>query len=211
MLIMSYKRNGFSLVELMVTLAVIGILLALAAPYFSDWAANSRVRSTAEALQNALRKAQSEAIRRNHQTALVLTAATAPSATSTANTAGPNWFIRLVNFSATETATSATADGGSANFLIASETYGSSNSVTIVGSKSMICFNSLGRLTNNAASTSDGYALNCTVPASPSSPVTYTISRTGASLTLQVRVGLGGRVQMCYPAKPATDPDGCHS
>ncbi|EWS54273.1 MULTISPECIES: prepilin-type N-terminal cleavage/methylation domain-containing protein, partial [unclassified Methylibium] len=56
---------GFTLVELMVTITLLAILLALAVPSFTLWINNTRVRSTAQVLQDGLRQAQAEAVRRN--------------------------------------------------------------------------------------------------------------------------------------------------
>jgi type IV fimbrial biogenesis protein FimT len=51
--------------ELMVTLAITGALLALATPYFAAYGLNSRLREGGNALLSEALAAQSEAIRRN--------------------------------------------------------------------------------------------------------------------------------------------------
>jgi type IV fimbrial biogenesis protein FimT len=56
---------GFTLIELAVTLAVFGLLLAIVAPSAGSWLANLQIRSAAESLQTGLQKARMEAVGRN--------------------------------------------------------------------------------------------------------------------------------------------------
>ena len=59
------QHKGFTLVELMVTIAVLGIIASIATPSISSQLANMRVKSTAATLENALKEAKAEsAIRR---------------------------------------------------------------------------------------------------------------------------------------------------
>jgi type IV fimbrial biogenesis protein FimT len=58
------KDLGFTLVELMVTLTVLGILLSLAAPSFTTLVANNRIATETNELIGALSLARAEAIRR---------------------------------------------------------------------------------------------------------------------------------------------------
>lgn len=59
------QHKGFTLVELMVTIAVLGIIASIATPSISLQLANMRVKSTAATLENALKEAKAEsAIRR---------------------------------------------------------------------------------------------------------------------------------------------------
>lgn len=58
-------ESGFSLVELLVGMAIMGVLLALALPSFSDWMLNIRLRNQADEVLGALQKARAEALRRN--------------------------------------------------------------------------------------------------------------------------------------------------
>jgi type IV fimbrial biogenesis protein FimT len=57
--------RGFTLIELMVTLSVGGILLALAVPSFSAFVQNSRLTAQANSLVRSLDYARSEAIKRD--------------------------------------------------------------------------------------------------------------------------------------------------
>jgi type IV fimbrial biogenesis protein FimT len=59
------RHNGFSLVELMVTLAVLGVLTTLAMPGFRLWMQNTQIRTAADAVLNGIQLARTEAIRRN--------------------------------------------------------------------------------------------------------------------------------------------------
>jgi type IV fimbrial biogenesis protein FimT len=65
--------HGFTLVELLVTLAVMAIGIALAAPSFAGMIANYRVRAGAESLVHAVSFARAQAARRNTSVRFVLT------------------------------------------------------------------------------------------------------------------------------------------
>lgn len=60
-----FTGSGFTLVELVVTLAIMAILVLIALPSFSTTLANYRARSFATDLYVALIKTRSEAIKRN--------------------------------------------------------------------------------------------------------------------------------------------------
>lgn len=59
------RNTGFTLPELVVTVGIVSILAAIAAPSFSDLIASQRARTGASDLYLALAKARSEAIKRN--------------------------------------------------------------------------------------------------------------------------------------------------
>lgn len=58
-------QRGVTLVELMVTIAIGGLLVMLAAPEFTDYIANSRLREGGNSVLADALFAQNEAIRRN--------------------------------------------------------------------------------------------------------------------------------------------------
>lgn len=58
------RSSGFTLIELMVTIAVLAIIVGIAAPSISTQLANQRVKATANTLANALKEAKVESILR---------------------------------------------------------------------------------------------------------------------------------------------------
>ncbi len=190
------SQRGLTLIELMVTIALLALLLGLAAPAFSEWTRNAQVRTVTDALQSGARLAQAEAVRRNRQVVFFLTN------TATCNTAtgpaadGSFWAIRTVPLVA----------GDAVEVVQCGQLADVAAGVAIDG-PTAICFNSLGRQTANA---SPGIGTTtCTLDASGVS--TYDVAVTGGTRPLRVLVSLGGQVRLCDPARTlsASNPDGC--
>lgn len=66
------KQRGFTMVELMVTVGVLALLTALAAPTLRGVIENGRIRSAGQSLQNGLALARGEAVRRNTRVQFVI-------------------------------------------------------------------------------------------------------------------------------------------
>jgi type IV fimbrial biogenesis protein FimT len=64
--------RGFTLVELLIGIAVLALLLGLAAPSFMVWMQNTQIRNAADGVLNGLQLARTEAIRRNKTVQFVL-------------------------------------------------------------------------------------------------------------------------------------------
>ncbi|MGJ7614688.1 MULTISPECIES: GspH/FimT family pseudopilin [unclassified Variovorax] len=188
---------GFTLIELAVTLAVMAVLMALAMPSVFAWIANARVRTVSDALQNGLRQAQAEAVRRSRTAVFSLTNDTAPKTSLTAVANGSHWSINFVASSTLDTA-------GIATFVEAGVLSVAGTGVRISG-PAAVCFNPLGRLVANASTGVTG--ATCSLSATP----TYDIAMTSADRPLRVVVSLGGQVHMCDPARTLSSgaPDGC--
>lgn len=62
--------GGFSLIELMVVVAILGIMLGFAAPNYAEWVATQRVRDTAADIHTSLMRARSEALSRGVSTSI---------------------------------------------------------------------------------------------------------------------------------------------
>ena len=86
-------NRGFSLVELMITVAVLGIVLMIALPNMGAWLQNTQIRTSAEAMQAGLQLARAEALKRNttvrFQLVDTLTSA------CTLSPQGPNWVVSI--------------------------------------------------------------------------------------------------------------------
>jgi type IV fimbrial biogenesis protein FimT len=79
----AYFMAGFTAVELMVTLTLVGILLALAAPGLRQLTLNQGVKSAAFDIMSALQYARSEAIKRPSETVTLKAGASSDGAWST--------------------------------------------------------------------------------------------------------------------------------
>ncbi len=71
-----HGMRGFTLIELVVTIAVAAILATLAAPSFREFITTQRIRNASFDLTTALTLARSEAITRNANVSLLRTAGT---------------------------------------------------------------------------------------------------------------------------------------
>lgn len=60
-----FKASGFSLIELMIAVLIIGIVFSFSFSSYQVWIQNTKIRTTAESIQNGLQIARSEAIKRN--------------------------------------------------------------------------------------------------------------------------------------------------
>ena len=59
------SQDGFNLIEVVVVIAVLGIMAAAALPSMTDWIRSTRLRGLAETTQAGLQKARVEAMKRN--------------------------------------------------------------------------------------------------------------------------------------------------
>lgn len=181
------RQGGVTLVELMVTVVIAGILMAVGIPQMGEWIRRNSVGSAAETVQNGLRQAEAEAIRRNQRVEFLLTNA-APSQSGilslTAADNGKNWAVRV---SGTTDAKLAYVSG----FQMAEI----SSAVELAGPASLF-FTGMGRVTDSAGAAVTDYQV-------------YRLSRSGADRAVCVFVTPGGAIKSCDPALASGKPFAC--
>jgi type IV fimbrial biogenesis protein FimT len=192
---------GFTLVELIITVTILGILMAVGMPSFTNFIRNSQIRSAAENLQAGLNLARSESLRRNARVSFWmvsdLTAACARGATRT------SWVVSMANPAG---ACNAASSETNAPQLIQSRS-GSDNTATVTlsatdsagAASSCITFNGFGQVEST-----------CTGGGNPIAKVVLNSSGgTSGIRTLEVRVTSGGAIRLCDPSASSSSPAYC--
>lgn len=193
------RRGGFSLIELLVTLAILAILMVLGAPSYAQWISNTRIRNAAESIQNGLRLARNEASQRGTNVRFELTTAgtsdwsICPLAANAAVTATCGAIVPIQKFA---------AKGGAGNVVI----YGSTSVATLI---------TLATAITGSAAANSGVTFNAL--GRPAGYGTSALVRMDADTTqvggrrLVVTVSTGGTVRMCDPkiTFSTTSPQGC--
>jgi type IV fimbrial biogenesis protein FimT len=197
---------GFSLIELMVAITVLGILLLAAMPALGTWVADARIRSVAESLQNTLRLAQASAMQNNRRSVFALTGVT-PSLRARPVDNGSRWYARLLPLKDSDESDDPKVDPDAPKRFLGGSSVAAQAGVTVTG-QALLCFSPLGRQTS-LADTATGLSVACTA----GEPATYTVTVAGnaSARQLKVQVDAGGRVRMCDPARSLAkgQPDGC--
>ena len=142
------KNSGFTVIELMVVLVVVGVLASLAAPSFQAMIANNKIAAFSEELTSAINFARVEAVKRSASVSLCRT-----TDGTTCASAG-DWntgFLVYVDSSASETAvTTAMATNGLLKVYPSVVAKGGVIDVKRSGSAiSFVRFTSLGALAKN--------------------------------------------------------------
>jgi type IV fimbrial biogenesis protein FimT len=197
--------RGFSLVELLVGMAIFGVLMALALPSYSGWIRNAKIRTTAESVQNGLQLAKAEAVRRNTVARFQLIDLVDNSCDL--NSAGPHWVVSLDSVvgkcgSAASDTTDprivqlrGSAEGSDNNTVLAAALAGGG------AAQSALVFNGMGRLTPTPSGSINIDVSNPTAGAC--------LADNGKVRCLRVVVTVGGQIRMCDPALPSGDTQAC--
>ena len=191
---------GFSLIELLITLAVLGILFMVGLPSLATWMQNTQVRNSAEAVVAGLQLARTEALRRNRtvQFSLVdaLDATCAPIVT------GRSWVVSVAD--PTNACDQLPSDAGVQIVQKRSGEEGTPNAV-VTATLPTVVFNGLGRLPNGFITAP---ATSITIDVTNAGGACQTAS--GPIRCLRVNVSASGSVRMCDPAvSDIADPRYC--
>jgi type IV fimbrial biogenesis protein FimT len=190
--------DGFSLIELMVGIAIVAILMFVALPNFSIFLQNTQIRNAAESTLQGITLARAEAIRRNvtvrFQLVSDLTSGCTLSATSL------NWVVSLAD--ATGQCDQAPSDTTPPQIIqTRSGSEGAGNIALATSGGSSIVFNSLGRMVGAGITQLDF---------SNATGTCVHVDANGTMRCLRIIVSTGGQARLCDPkVTDATDPRIC--
>jgi type IV fimbrial biogenesis protein FimT len=196
---MNKSSHGFTLIEMMITLAVFALLIMIGLPGMTTWLQNTQIRTSAETMQMGLQFARAEALRRNvpvrFQLVDSLNAGCALSDT------GSSWVVNLGNLDVAGACDQAESEDVDRRILQKrSGAEGTSNATVVargVGgiAAKYVVFNGLGRV-------SPGFAID------PIAQIDIRNPAGGGCMDeanprmrcLRLTVSNGGEVRMCDPA-----------
>jgi len=179
------RHSGFSIIEIMISVLIVGILVVVAIPSYKNWIQNAQIRTAGESMVNALQTARNEAIRRNScvQAKLV-------------NVPKTSWDVRLCKDA---------EDASVPPLSERSHEEGSQNaSVEVLPvDANMISFNALGRVVE--PNPSNGSAVLTEIN------IRNTTMGAAEERKLRIEIPPGGGARMCDPNKAvaAADPRHC--
>ncbi|MDR0770300.1 MAG: GspH/FimT family pseudopilin [Burkholderiales bacterium] len=195
MVIQRTTAKGFSLIELISVVALLGLFLTMATPSIQGYLENTRVRNVAESIEAGMQKARSHAVNKNTPTEIVI------------DTRAGTWVINELRMDSTATPPIVTVaqpgvetftwGAGGHNWASVATTARPQNALNSRG-QTTVTFDGIGRLLHS----------NVTTATNPPNNITVTSSLAGTR-RLQVDVLMTGGVRMCDLDLPATDTKSC--
>jgi type IV fimbrial biogenesis protein FimT len=174
-------QRGFTLIEVMVAVVIMGILLAIAAPGFKNLTISSSITADTNALLSDLAAARSEASRTG---AAVSVCASTDFATCSSTASA--WTSRIVF---TDSGTAGVKDGTDAIIRKSSASSSSKNTITaanLPGSNNYLQYNSLGQINSLTYAT----------------PATFKVCRSGYASGNLVSLSVTGRASSATTTCP---------
>lgn len=170
------RERGFTLIELMVVVALVAIVLSLAAPSFTGTLARKRLEGVATELSTDIQYARSEAAQRNAAVGIVF---------------GTNCYTVYLVGTAAATGCAALGTGGS-SLKDVTVTGGTTVAFTPTTSGAFIAFDPVrGMATDAAAGTTDLSGV-------------VALANSAGNWQIQARVTRVGRVKLCSPNNTVT-------
>lgn len=173
--------RGFTIVEIMITLVVLGVLITFGAPEFAAFLQNQKTRAAADAVLSGLQTARAEAVQRNKAVQFKLTAVPTSSWTVSESVAGTVIQTR-------------SADEGNTGLITLAAVDSAANPVTTV------TFAPIGGVTTNADASAALRKIDLTNPMAVATN----------ARAYRILISGGGSVRMCDPTVAvANDPRFC--
>ncbi len=169
------RAGGFTLIEMMIVVVIIGIATILGIPSYRAWMQNTQIYNAAESAENGLQKAKAQAVKRNANVEFVLGT-------------NPAWLIQLPGNTVPCPIPSGTA---STTLLECSTNEGAKNVVAVAtpAGATTITFNSLGGEVQP-------FNQNNSVPLTQ---IDFNSAVLTGAHNLRITIGIGGITRMCDP------------
>ncbi len=196
------SRRGFTLIEVLVTMSILALLLALGAPAMGTYLQNSKLAAATSSLYTAVQTARTEAIRRNVQAQFVLTdtpVSTADIANALAPAvAGRNWVVRAASGAVfVPIESKAGAEGEASTAPPAVQVAGAASAPVVFDGT--IPFNGFGQTFTGVR-----YVIDV------SNPTAGICADAGGTIRCRrIVVSPGGQIAACDPAAPVGDSRAC--
>lgn len=192
-------QQGFSLIELVVTLSILALLGFAILPSMGSWIRNVNVRSTAESAMTGLQKARMEALRRNRVVTFWLVSPAKLDSTCALSSSVGSWVVSIDDPSGKcDVAPSPTDDPRIVEISSASST-------------STYTLSALARDGSTAATSVsfNGYG-QVLQTGTPIATIDVSPSETGSGArNLRVAVSVAGGIRMCDRDVSSPDPRAC--
>ncbi|XZG70507.1 GspH/FimT family pseudopilin [Chitinibacteraceae bacterium HSL-7] len=185
------SQRGVTLVELVITVVIFGILLAMGLPSFQQWMRNLEIRNAAETMMTGLQKAKASALQQNRDVTFWLISNNGGVLDNTCalSTNGNAWVVSVSN---PENSCASAIAPNTAPGIVAKQSPGDGYRIATINAQGAdrVVFTGLGRATDN-----DGDATN------DITRIDFAASNsTNDDRAYRILITSGGAIRMCEPA-----------
>jgi type IV fimbrial biogenesis protein FimT len=205
----SRRQQGFTLIELIIVVCILGILMALGLPAYNQMIMESAIRAKAESFLSGLQLAKVEAMKRNMSVRFqIFDSQDSTCQPVTAGLAGDaSWVVSrnsaVGKCDATADPAVAVAPTSGTTFVLYKSTQASRGNIDVTTGNALFCFDSVGLLTNVPSAANN----NCTGAAVATTNIDFTPTGGGCRATVggpgiacrRVAVSAGGNAKLCDP------------
>jgi type IV fimbrial biogenesis protein FimT len=205
--------RGISLIEVLVTLTILGLLLLSVLPSIGSWMRNTEIRNAAESIQNGLTRARSEAVKRNDTVIFSLLSGNASQqldGSCALSSSSASWVVSRDN---PEGRCDVEVSEVLPPFSVARQSQGEGSPNVLVSVRQPSGTDPCGAADTANSVAFNGYGRLATTPTWGSGPLRCIVvdsQADGERRKINIVIGTGGTVRMCDPAvTDSNDPRRC--